>query len=324
MSKYLLFLFKKEKTNYFYTRLYIVNSITYNIEDLNYYLFFIKGIKHKKERIFLSMRKEMKSKSRRKWLLGGSLAFASVALLTTGFATWVISVSAKTKNTDTNVNVDTVRNESIVLTYTLDEKDKSIYLGENVAVTDGNLQYNINKEENKAADFQITLKDVKVTWGKDFSQEVKSLDFSLPETYKSDELPQTDVTSLNFVGREKDKIGRNNWTEGNKTYVDLAENQNQAFPGNDSENVKLDGNAYVWDIGNITLNFRWGSFFDNAATLTAFYNKKISAETDVNKQSEIAVKAGQEIDEMHQSLNEKTIRVLAEVKTGAKTSTSGD
>lgn len=270
------------------------------------------------------MRKEMKSKSRRKWLLGGSLAFASVALLTTGFATWVISVSAKTKNTDTNVNVDTVRNESIVLTYTLDEKDKSIYLGENVAVTDGNLQYNINKEENKAADFQITLKDVKVTWGKDFSQEVKSLDFSLPETYKSDELPQTDVTSLNFVGREKDKIGRNNWTEGNKTYVDLAENQNQAFPGNDSENVKLDGNAYVWDIGNITLNFRWGSFFDNAATLTAFYNKKISAETDVNKQSEIAVKAGQEIDEMHQSLNEKTIRVLAEVKTGAKTSTSGD
>ena len=266
------------------------------------------------------MRKELKSKSRRKWLLGGSLAFASVALLTTGFATWVISVSAKTKNTDTNVNVDTVRYESIVLTYTLDENDKSIYLGENVAVSDGNLHYDINKD--KVADFQITLKDVKVTWGKDFSQEVKSLDFSLPETYKSDKLPQTDVTSLNLVSKDKDKIGRSDWTEGNKTYVDLAENQNRAFPGNDS--VKLDGNAYVWNIGDITLNFRWGSFFNNAATLTAFYNEKISAETDVNKQSEIAVKAGQEIDEMHQSLNEKTIRVLAEVKTGAKTSTSGD
>ena len=52
MSNYLLFPFKKEKINYFYTRLYIVNSITYKIEDLNYYLFFIKGIKHKKERIF--------------------------------------------------------------------------------------------------------------------------------------------------------------------------------------------------------------------------------------------------------------------------------
>lgn len=268
------------------------------------------------------MRKELKSKSRRKWLLGGSLAFASVALLTTGFATWVISVSAKTKNTDTNVNVDTVRNESIVLTYTLDENDKSIYLGENAAVSDGNLHYDTNKD--KVADFQITLKDVKVTWGKDFSQEVKSLDFSLPETYKSDELPQTDVTSLNFVGKEKDKIGRTNWTEVNKTYVDLAENQNQVFPGNNSENVKPDGNAYVWNIGDITLNFRWGSFFDNAETLTAFYNGKIKAETDVNKQNEIAVKAGQEIDEMHQSLNGKTIRVLAEVKTGAKTSTSGD
>lgn len=262
------------------------------------------------------MRKELKSKSRRKWLLGGSLAFASVALLTTGFATWVIAVSAKTKNTDTNVNVDTVRNESIFLTYTLDENDKSIYLGENVAASDGNLQYEVNKE-NKGADFQITLKDVKVTWGKDFSQEVKSLDFSLPETYKSDGLPQTDVTSLNLVSKDKDKIERNDWTEGNKTYVDLAEDQNRAFPGNDSENVKLDGNAYVWNIGNVTLNFKWGSFFDNAETLTAFYNGKISAETDVNKQNEIAVKAGQEIDEMHQSLNGKTIRVLAEVKTGA-------
>ena len=270
------------------------------------------------------MRKELKSKSRRKWLIGGSLAFASAALLTTGFATWVIAVSAKTKNTDTNVNVDTVRNESIVLTYTLDENDKSIYLGENVAVSNGDFRYEINEEENKRADFQITLKDVKVTWGKDFSQEVKSLDFSLPETYKSDGLPQTDVPSLNLVGKEKDKIGRNDWTEGNKTYVDLAENQNRAFPGNASENVKLDGNAYVWNIGDVTLKFKWGSFFNNAETLTAFYNGKISAETDVNKQSEIAVKAGQEIDEMHQSLNKKTIRVLAEVKTGAKTSTSGD
>lgn len=268
------------------------------------------------------MRKELKSKSRRKWLLGGSLAFASVALLTTGFATWVISVSAKTKNTDTNVNVDTVRNESIFLTYTLEENDKSIYLGENVAASDGNLHYEINKEENKKADFQITLKDVKVTWGKDFSQEVKSLDFSLPET--SDGLPQNDVNSLNLVSKDKDKIGRTDWTEGKKTYVDLAENQNQAFPGNDSENVKLDGNAYVWNIGVVTLNFKWGSFFDNAETLTAFYNGKIKAETDVNKQNEIAVKAGQEIDEMHQSLNGETIRVLAEVKTGAKTSTSGD
>lgn len=267
------------------------------------------------------MRKELKSKSRRKWLIGGSLAFASVALLTTGFATWVIAVSANTKNTDTNVNVDTVRNESIVLTYTLDENDKSIYLGENVAASDGNLHYEINKEENKAADFQITLRDVKVTWGKDFSQEVKSLDFSLPETYKSDESPQTDVTSLNLVGKEKDKIGRNDWTEGKKTYVDLAENQNQAY---DSKKVKQEGNAYVWNIGVVTLKFKWGSFFDNAETLTKFYNGKIKAETDVNKQSEIAVKAGQEIDEMHQSLNEQTIRVLAEVKTGAKTSTSGD
>lgn len=54
MSKYLPFPFKKEKTNYFYTRLYIVNSITYNnTKGLNYYLFFIKGIKHKRKDFFI-------------------------------------------------------------------------------------------------------------------------------------------------------------------------------------------------------------------------------------------------------------------------------
>ena len=36
------------------------------------------------------MKKEINSKSRRRWIMGGLAAFASVALLTTGFAVWVV------------------------------------------------------------------------------------------------------------------------------------------------------------------------------------------------------------------------------------------
>ncbi len=55
------------------------------------------------------MRKELKSKSRRKWLLGGSLAFASVALLTTGFATWVIGTQKTSGDGKVNIGVDTAK-----------------------------------------------------------------------------------------------------------------------------------------------------------------------------------------------------------------------
>lgn len=76
------------------------------------------------------MRKEMKSKSRRKWLLGGSLAFASVALLTTGFATWVIGTQKTSGDGKLNIGVDTVEDKSVELTFNLDENDNGIVVAE--------------------------------------------------------------------------------------------------------------------------------------------------------------------------------------------------
>lgn len=69
------------------------------------------------------MRKELKSKSRRKWLLGGSLAFASVALLTTGFATWVIGTRQTSGDGQVHIGVDTAEDNSVELTFNLDEND---------------------------------------------------------------------------------------------------------------------------------------------------------------------------------------------------------
>ena len=65
------------------------------------------------------MRKEINSKSKRKWVAGGLAAFASVALLTTGFATWVVINNNVTDSKDIGVTVDTASNESVDFTMTL-------------------------------------------------------------------------------------------------------------------------------------------------------------------------------------------------------------
>ena len=57
------------------------------------------------------MRKELNSKSKRKWIAGGIAAFASVALLTTGLATYIVGVSNTSVSLDgVKVNVDTAKN----------------------------------------------------------------------------------------------------------------------------------------------------------------------------------------------------------------------
>lgn len=84
------------------------------------------------------MRKELKSKSRRKWLIGGSLAFASVALLTTGFATWVIGTRQTSGDGQLNIGVDTAEDNSVELTFNLDT-DNRIFVAEDAGNTNSNL-----------------------------------------------------------------------------------------------------------------------------------------------------------------------------------------
>ena len=83
------------------------------------------------------MRKELKSKSRRKWLLGGSLAFASVALLTIGFATWVIGTQKTSGDGQLNIGVDTAEDNSVELTFSLDT-DNTIFVAEDAGNSNPN------------------------------------------------------------------------------------------------------------------------------------------------------------------------------------------
>lgn len=104
------------------------------------------------------MRKELKSKSRRKWLLGGSLAFASVALLTTGFATWVIGTQKTSGDGQVHIGVDTVEDKSVELTFELDNTNDTIFVAENAGTSNSNLII----EQAGTPDWDIKIKKLNI------------------------------------------------------------------------------------------------------------------------------------------------------------------
>ena len=69
------------------------------------------------------MKKELNGKSRRKWVVGGAMVFGSVALLSTGFATWVIGASNTSSDGSIGVEVDAVSNKSVDFKATIAEND---------------------------------------------------------------------------------------------------------------------------------------------------------------------------------------------------------
>ena len=72
------------------------------------------------------MKKEINSKSKRKWVAGGLAAFASIALLTTGFATWVVGTQEKEENVQVGVTVDTAQNQTLTFDFSLSDSDNPL------------------------------------------------------------------------------------------------------------------------------------------------------------------------------------------------------
>lgn len=248
---------------------YIVNSITYNTRDLSYYLFFIKGIKHKRKD-FLSMRKELKSKSRRKWLLGGSLAFASVALLTTGFATWVIGTQKTSGDGQLNIGVDTAEDNSVELTFSLDT-DNTIFVAEDAGDSNSNLT--IKREEKETVtkpDWDIKIKDLNVVVGQTFYESLKGKDlkiaFELQKDVTEDIKSATNSVTDDMVGVRGGQTG-SSWN-----YIKLAKNE---FEVTLPDSYPAGGKIY--DINdtpdNKTFSFTWGSYFGEKAP-SVFYKEK--------------------------------------------------
>lgn len=214
------------------------------------------------------MRKELKSKSRRKWLIGCSLAFASVALLTTGFATWVIGTQKTSGDGQLNIGVDTAEDNSVELTFELDNTDDRIFVAEDAG--DSNPNLTIKREEKETVtkpDWDIKIKNLNVVVGETFYNSIKDkqglkIVFELQKDATGDKNSVTD-----------DKVGVRGGQEiSSWNYIKLAKSE---FDVNLPKAYPAGGKIY--DINdtpdNKTFSFTWGSYFDEKAP-SDFYKEK--------------------------------------------------
>lgn len=253
------------------------------------------------------MRKELKSKSRRKWLIGGSLAFASVALLTTGFATWVIGVTKTSGDGQVNIGVDTAKDNSVELTFNLE--DDQISVAENAGTLNSNLTIERDGSEGDIEpDWNIKIKDLNIAVGQTFYDSLKKSKQDLKIVFAL----QKDVTEdKNSVTDDKVKV-RGGQAGSSWKYIDLVKSK---FDVTLPESYPTDGKIY--DISDKSHNpdekifsFIWGSYFDGKAP-SEFYKGKEENRVVGQSLREYYQKALQELQAMNKALNKGTLKLTA-------------
>jgi predicted small integral membrane protein len=227
------------------------------------------------------MRKEMNSKSKKKWIVGGAIFFGSIALLTTGFATWSIGSQIAAQDGYITVTVDTAKNESIALEAVLD--DSAIALKE-AEVTDG-VMVNVSQSEAVTNPLQISFSTLKITYGADFQFEFTKLVFSIEKTTTG---TGTYVNGNNYLEDSADLINKRSGTE--YTYIDAP--AELAISGNST--TETVNNNKVTTFTQLTFDFSWGSYFNNK-TPANYYNTEFNGAS----QSEIAAQSGNVAKELN-------------------------
>lgn len=261
------------------------------------------------------MRKELKSKSRRKWLLGGSLAFASVALLTTGFATWVIGTQKTSGDDQVHIGVDTVEDKSVELTFNLDANDNGIIVAEDAEKSSNT---NVPIKKTVTPDWTIKIKDLNIVVGKTFYNSIKAkqdLNLKIVFELQKDVAVAEDKNSVT-----QDIVGGRTGTSW--SYIKLATNEFNEFNVTLPESYPTDGK--ICDIngisnnpdGNITnpdpkgnnktISFTWGSYFDGKAP-SDFYKEKEPTEG----LREYYQKALKELQAMNKALDTGELKLTA-------------
>lgn len=240
------------------------------------------------------MRKELKSKSRRKWLIGGSLAFASVALLTTGFATWVIGTSKPSGDGQVHIGVDTAQDNSVELTFSLDENDNGIFV----------------TEDADKVDWNIKIKDLNIVVGEDFYNSLKDkTNLKIAFELQKDVAAKDDKNLVT-----DDLVGvRGGQAESSWNYIKLATTNESfevtlptSYPNEDGKIGK------IYDINDTpnnpdkTFSFTWGSYFGDKAP-SKFYEERRGSQNS----GEYYKNARQELQTMKTALEAGTLTLTA-------------
>lgn len=248
------------------------------------------------------MRKEMNSKSKRKWVAGGLAAFASVALLTTGFATWIIGTQNKEINIDgTTVNVDTAKNASIELVMKISPEHKSLVLAETENLGGSDITW---KNDGLVGDLTLEFDEIYVLYGDEsgFDPDSTKLHFDYVSIKNGDQVVTDTANTVSL-----DTFGRSG---GPFTYIDLPADIN--LDGGNSAISHPTATTTKYTFPDKNVKFRWGTAFGNNSPCK-FYQDYLTAHSDlsVDDKNVLLNTAVSELNAMNTALNGTTINLKA-------------
>ena len=201
------------------------------------------------------MKKEINSKSKRKWVAGGLAAFASIALLTTGFATWVVGTQETNKDVEVGVTVDTAENQTLTFDFSL--SDSAIVLAEASEVSSGFVQASGSQVVEKP--LVVTIDKFVIKYGNESTLKPTKVTFSIESAWN------TVSDSGNQIGDKR--------TGGPWTYL--------TAPTYSLPTATGDGSVKTITISTGTeLTFSWGTFFGEGKSPCEFYNDKFKNAPD--------------------------------------------
>ena len=246
------------------------------------------------------MRKEMNSKSKRKWVAGGLAAFASVALLTTGFATWIVGTQKLDASIDgTTVNVDTAKNESIELTMTIQDVNKKLVFAETSPTESGDF---VRFDNDIVGDLTLEFDDISITYGSDsaFNRVAKKLEFSITSIKNGGEEVKETANTVNLSTFDR---------SGECSY--FAVPAPIALTDENGSETTVSGSATKYTLTNKNISFTWGTAF-GGKTPAKFYNDYFTAHPEY-KTAENAEIVRNELIAMKTALDGATINLKAAI-----------
>lgn len=263
------------------------------------------------------MKKNTNLTSRRKWVLTGVMGFAGVALLTTGFATFIVGNMNNTAAEDIGVTVDTVQNKSVELT--VDLTDSDIILEETTSKgTSTDIVQSSDEPNAVALDIagNITVKYGDSFFNKDTQN--MSLVFSLKYLTGSENDPHTN-NQKNLIQDAGNAITTTYRTEP-KTAASTAEGTLDSWTYIEApaaidltnETPTEEGNLNVITLNAKTLSFQWGSFFNKVSPVTYYNSLEFADKTTASDQ------ITSELNAMYKAMNNNTLELTAEIVVSEK------
>lgn len=202
------------------------------------------------------MRKKVMSTSKRKWIVSGLLGFGAVALLTTGFATWVVGVQ-KTK-TDVEIDSTVEGTKNSMINITVDFANPTVDV--KVVFSEKYTGSFVNTEGEADTDFKITPR-IKIEIGKGQNKKADKISFKLG--YKEGKETATDVDNNKVLIKDADTKTHFK-SETAYEYFEIADASKEIIIPNASDGewkITENANSYVYEFNQEITIFKWGSFF---------------------------------------------------------------